>query len=139
VDIECHGGIRLFAVPIFAGGDVIGAINFGYGDPPKDPEKLKMLADAYHLDYDDLLREATAYNSRPPYIIEMAKRRLNTTAKLIGSMVEAKQAMEALREREASPGPERWNRSAAWPAGWPTTSTTCSGSFSAIPRWPLMM
>jgi PAS domain S-box-containing protein len=101
VDIECHGGIRLFAAPIFASGDVIGVINFGYGDPPKDPEKLQVLADVYHLDYDDLLREANAYDSRPPYIIEMAKRRLNTTAKLIGSMVEAKQAMETLQEREA--------------------------------------
>jgi PAS domain S-box-containing protein len=100
VDIECNGGIRLYAVPIFAIGNVIGVINFGYGDPPKDPEKLKMLADVYHLDYDDLLREATAYDSRPPYIIEMAKKRLNTTAKLIGSMVETKQAEEALRRSE---------------------------------------
>ncbi|MCA1784612.1 MAG: PAS domain-containing protein, partial [Desulfobacteraceae bacterium] len=68
VDIECNGGIRMYAVPIFAGGNVIGVINFGYGDPPKDPEKLKMLADIYHLNYDDLLREATAYDSRPLYI-----------------------------------------------------------------------
>jgi PAS domain S-box-containing protein len=101
VDIECNGGIRMYAEPIFAGGDVIGAINFGYGDPPKDPEKLKILADTCRLDYDDLLREAAAYDSRPPYIIEMAKRRLSTTARLIGSMVETKQAMDALREREA--------------------------------------
>jgi PAS domain S-box-containing protein len=101
VDIECNGGIRLYAVPIFAGGNVIGAINFGYGDPPKDTEKLKMLADVYHINYDDLLREAMAYDSRPPYIIETAKKRLNSTAKLIGSMVETKQAVEALRESEA--------------------------------------
>ncbi len=100
MDIECNGGIRLYAAPIFAGGNVIGAINFGYGDPPKDPEKLRMLADTYHLDHEDLLREATAYDSRPPYMIEMAKNRLNTTAKLIGSMVETKQAMEALRGSE---------------------------------------
>ena len=100
VDIECNGGIRMYAVPIYAGGNVIGAINFGYGDPPKDPEKLKMIADFYHLNYDDLLREATEYDSRPPYIIEMAKKRLNSTAKLIGSMVETKQAMEALQNSE---------------------------------------
>ncbi len=101
VDIECNGGVRLYAAPIFAGGNVIGAINFGYGDPPKDPEKLKMLADAFHLDHDDLLREAAAYDSRPPYIIEMAKNRLDSTAKLIGSMVETNQAMEALLDSEA--------------------------------------
>ncbi|MFO7752722.1 MAG: PAS domain S-box protein [Desulfobacteraceae bacterium] len=100
VDIECNGGIRMYAEPIFAGGDVIGVINFGYGDPPKDPGKLKMLAETYHLNYDDLLREANAYDSRPPYIIETAKKRLSTTAKLIGSMVETKKAMEALRDSE---------------------------------------
>ncbi|MFP4348934.1 MAG: PAS domain S-box protein [Desulfococcaceae bacterium] len=100
VDIGCSGGIRLYAVPIFAGGNVIGAINFGYGDPPKDPEKLKMLADVYHLDPDDLLRSAEAYDSRPPYIIETAKKRLCSTARLIGSMVETKQAMEALQDSE---------------------------------------
>ena len=100
VDIECNGGIRLYAVPIFAAGNVIGAINFGYGDPPKDPEKLKILADAYHLNEKDLLRSAEAYDSRPPYIIEMAKKRLNSTATLIGSMVETKQAMEAFRDSE---------------------------------------
>ncbi|MCF8077419.1 MAG: PAS domain S-box protein [Desulfotignum sp.] len=100
VDIECNGGIRLYAVPIFAGGNVIGAINFGYGDPPKDPEKVKRLADVFNLKYDDLLCEATAYDSRPPYIIEMAKKRLSSTAKLIGSMVESTQAMEALRESD---------------------------------------
>ena len=100
VDNACKGGIRLYAVPIFAGGNAIGAINFGYGDPPKDPEKLKMLADLYHLNHKDLLREAAAYDSRPPYIIEMAKNRLNSTARLIGSIVETTQAMEALQESE---------------------------------------
>ncbi len=101
VDIECNGGIRLFAVPIFAGEEIIGAMNFGYGDPPKDAAKLKLLADAYRLDFDDLHREANAYDSRPPYIIEMAKNRLKGTAKLIGSMVEAKLAEKALMESEA--------------------------------------
>jgi PAS domain S-box-containing protein len=101
VDIKCNGGIRLYAVPIFAGGEVVGAINFGYGDPPKDPEKLRALADAYHLNYDDLLREANAYNSRPPYIIEMAKNRLRASARLIGFMVEAKQAEEQGKKLES--------------------------------------
>jgi len=100
VDIQCNGGIRMYGVPIFANGNVIGAINFGYGDPPKDPEKIKMLGNTYHLNCDDLVYEAHAYDSRPAYIIEMAKRRLNTTAELIGSMIETTQAMKALRERE---------------------------------------
>jgi len=100
VDIECSGGIRMYAVPIFVNGEVVGAINIGYGDPPKDREKLQKLADAYHINYDDLVREAHAYDTRPPYIVEMAKKRLHATARLIGSMVETKQAEDKLHEYE---------------------------------------
>ena len=78
----------------------MGAINFGYGDPPKDREKLQQLAEAYQVNYDDLVREAHAYETRPPYIIEMAKNRLHATARLIGSMIETKQIEETLRESE---------------------------------------
>jgi diguanylate cyclase (GGDEF)-like protein/PAS domain S-box-containing protein len=100
VDIACNGGIRLYAVPVIAGGNVVGAINFGYGDPPKDPKILRKLADRYHIKYDDLVREADAYGSRPPFIIELAKKRLHATSRLIGSMIEAKQAEKALQESE---------------------------------------
>ncbi len=101
VDIECNGGIWLYAVPIFAGNEVIGAINVGHGDPPKDPAKLRELANAYHVDYDDLVREANAYDSRPAYIVEMAKNRLQASARLIGALVERKRVEDVLRESEA--------------------------------------
>jgi PAS domain S-box-containing protein len=100
MDIACQGGIRLYAVPILANGRVVGAINFGYSDPPKDREKLQKLAEVYHVNYDDLVREAHAYATRPPYIIEIAKNRLHTTARLIGSMIETKQVEQALRASE---------------------------------------
>ena len=96
VDIACSGGIRLYGVPIVAHETVIGSINFGYGDAPNDPVKLRALASVFHLDYEDLLAAAEAYDSRPPYIIEMAKSRLHASAKLIGIMVERKQAEKAL-------------------------------------------
>jgi len=100
MDIECNGGIRLYGVPIFAGGQVVGTINFGYGDPPKEPEKLRKLSEAYHIKYDDLVYEAHKYDSRPPFIIELAKKRLHASARIIGSMIETKQAEQALKESE---------------------------------------
>jgi len=101
VAIKCKGGINIYAVPIFSAGEVIGAINFGYGDPPKDPAKLRSLADFYGLDPEKLAHEANAYASRPSFIIELAKQRLLSSAGLIGVMVERKRAENELRERES--------------------------------------
>ncbi|MFW5710198.1 MAG: PocR ligand-binding domain-containing protein, partial [Bacteroidota bacterium] len=89
-DIECAGGLRLHAVPIRSGESIIGAINFGYGDPPRDPELLRKIAMKYNVRVDILTRHAEAYESRPPYIIDMAKRRIKTSAQLIGEVVERK-------------------------------------------------
>ncbi|MBF0204081.1 MAG: PAS domain S-box protein [Desulfamplus sp.] len=100
VDIECKGGIHLYAVPIFSAGEVIGAINFGYGDPPpRDAERLKSLADSYGLDIETLAKESDAFASRPAYIIELAKQRLLSSARFIGIMVDRKRAEESLREQ----------------------------------------
>ena len=101
VDTECHGGIRVYAVPIRVREDVVGVIAFGYGDPPRDPERLRSLAETCHVSSDELAREAGAYDSRPPYIIEMAKSRLQSSAWLIGSLVEAHQSEEAREKIEA--------------------------------------
>ncbi|MBF0500857.1 MAG: response regulator [Candidatus Riflebacteria bacterium] len=87
VDTECYGGIRIYAEPIFAGEDIVGAINLGYGDPPTDLAKLQTMAASYGLDYHDLVREARNYDSRPSYIIELAKNRLHSSAKLLGSLI----------------------------------------------------
>jgi len=96
VEIECFGGINLYAVPIIARGEIVGSINFGYGDPPKNPEKLKGISELYSTDQDQLAAQANAYKTRPPYIIELAKRRLVSSARLIGEIVERKQAENEL-------------------------------------------
>ncbi len=100
VDIECDGGIHIYTVPIFAGSEIVGSINFGYGDPPKDPKKLKEIAEKFKVNEVELHNLANSYESRPPFIIDIAKKRLNTSAKLIGSIVEQKQTELRLRESE---------------------------------------
>ncbi len=97
VDIECHGGIRLYAVPVFAFGKVVGAMNFGYGDPPVDDiERIKQIARRYEVNADKLMDLGRKYESRPPFIIDLAKRRLHAAARLVGAMVERKQVAEQL-------------------------------------------
>ncbi|MCE8422610.1 MAG: PAS domain S-box protein [Candidatus Methanoperedens sp.] len=101
VDIECNGGIRLYAIPIFAGDDVIGSINFGYGDPPRDPVRLREIADLYKVDCEELRKEADSYNTRPAYIVEMAKKNLHASARLIGELVRRKISEKALQKSES--------------------------------------
>jgi PAS domain S-box-containing protein len=101
VDVACSGGIRLYAVPIVANDEIIGVIDFGYGDPPKDRERIEEIALKYEVDPDDLQREANRYESRPNFIVEIAKKRLQGSARLIGALVESKMAQAELqKERE---------------------------------------
>ncbi len=99
-DIECIGGIHLYGVPIFAGGEIIGAINMGYGNPPSDEKTLKELSEKYHLEYEALAEEASKYKARPPFIIENAKKRLHTVAQLIGKIVDNAQKEKQITESE---------------------------------------
>jgi len=96
VDIECSGGIRLYAQPIRAGENIIGAINFGYGDPPQDKQKLLELAQKFNVPIDDLIKKAKEYDTKPPYIIELAKNRLKASSKLIGEIVSRKMTEQQL-------------------------------------------
>ncbi len=98
VDIECRGGLRLFAIPIRAGGDIVGSINIGYGDPPKDETTLKEISALYNIGMEDLISQASLYDSRPPYIIDLAKNRLHVTARLIGAIIEQKDAQQKLKQ-----------------------------------------
>ncbi len=101
VDLACKGGIRLYAVPIkTADNQVIGSINFGYGDPPNDTETLQVLAERYGVTVETLRTLSEQYESRPPYIIELAKQRLHSSATLLGEIVQRRQTEAALRKSE---------------------------------------
>ncbi|MBF0227204.1 MAG: response regulator [Desulfobacterales bacterium] len=97
VDIECYGGLRIFSLPILAGEKIIGAINLGYGDPPRDSNKLQEIAEIYGVAVESLIEYANAYQSRPSYMIDIAKKRLERSARLIGEIVKRKQIEELLR------------------------------------------
>ena len=96
VDAPCAGGIRTFSAPIFAGAEVIGAINLGYGDPPTGEGELETIAIRHQRQPEALAGAAAAYPSRPPSLVESAKRRLTNSARLIGAIVEQKRAETAL-------------------------------------------
>ncbi|MEW6712748.1 MAG: GAF domain-containing protein, partial [Candidatus Riflebacteria bacterium] len=96
VDIECFAGLRIYAVPIFSGKKVIGAINFSYGDPPRDQARLLDISRRLQIPFDVLKNAADQYLTRPEYIIDMVKKRLKTTAQIIGLMVENRQVENRL-------------------------------------------
>lgn len=97
VDIECKGGIRLYALPIDANNEIIGAVNFGYGNPPTDYDKLLQIADNYKVPVEQLVKLASEYETRPSYIIDLAKKRLKATANLIGEIVKRKESEKQIR------------------------------------------
>ena len=101
VDVACKGGIRLYAVPIWAGGEVVGAINFGYGDPPTDEETLQALAEKYRLSIEELRKQAQTYQTRPRFIIDYARERIQKAALYLGYIIETKQAEDELRRLKA--------------------------------------
>ena len=90
VDVPCNGGLRLYAVPIRCGEEIVGAVNFGYGDPPQDTAAIQAIAERYRIDPEKLRQEAAAYESRPPFIIAYAKQRLHRVARLIGEIMHEK-------------------------------------------------
>ena len=96
VDRECIGGIRIYAVPIRAFGEVIGSINVGYGDPPQDLESLYKLAEKHQVGIEDLSSQAARYESRPHFIIELAKKRIHAGARLTGEIVQRRQTEQEL-------------------------------------------
>lgn len=96
VDIRCRGGIYLYAVPILAGDAVVGSINMGYSDPPKDERTLRQIADNYNVDINLLREYSLKYETRPDFIVDLAKKRLINSAVLLGKIIELEQAKETL-------------------------------------------
>ncbi len=95
---SCHCGFQTYSAPIIVNGSPIAAISFVYGEPPHNIDTLKHLAEQHDVNLEDLHMAASAYDVRPPFIIDIAKQRLHSSAQLIGSIIEAKVA-ESKREQ----------------------------------------
>jgi len=87
VNMECTGGLRLHLVPIHAGGETLGTMCMGFGDPPHDPSQLAQLALRFGVEVAELERCGAAYETRPPFIVELAKQRLAGSARVLGEIV----------------------------------------------------
>ena len=100
-DLACGGGIRIFALPIFLEGEVIGAINLGYTEPPQDPEKIKALSTRLKISEKLLYKNAKEYHYRPTFMIEVAKKHLQMNANFIEEVVARKQVEGKLQQKNA--------------------------------------
>jgi signal transduction histidine kinase len=98
IELELAAEMRLYAVPIRAAGEVVGALVLGFGDPPRDAAQVAAAAARYGMDAGELQRQADAYETRPPFIVELAKRRLDGDARLLGEVVQRAKSEAQLRD-----------------------------------------
>jgi PAS domain S-box-containing protein len=98
VDLEFTGGLRLYAIPVHAGAEVVGAISLGYGNPTRDSSQLAELAAQFGVNVAELEWSAASYESRPPFIVDLAKRRLIRSARQLGDTVQRYRAELLLRQ-----------------------------------------
>jgi len=90
----------MYAAPIYAHDEVVGAINIGYGNPPTDNQTLSKLAEEYDTDIELLRQAALAFKPRPAFIVEAAKARVQIAAKQIGQMVEIHRAHAEIQKNK---------------------------------------
>lgn len=99
-DMTSFCGIRVYAAPVVAGTEVVGAVSFGYGNPPLDNATLRALSSVCGMALQDLTGAATHYEARPPFIVAMAKNRMLTSAKFLGEIMERKRTEQILCRNE---------------------------------------
>ena len=100
IDIECRGGIRIYAVPIWVEGEIAGSMSFGYGNPPEDLKKLKEISERYSITASELQKTVSRHQTCSPLLVNVTKNYLETCAMLIGTLAERKKTEKTLRDSE---------------------------------------
>jgi signal transduction histidine kinase len=88
----------MYAAPIQVDGETVGSIAIGYGDPPKDDERLMEVAERYGVELKKLRELSANMPSRPQFIVSVAKARLRSEAVLLGEIIKRRRAEEALAD-----------------------------------------
>ena len=99
-EIECSGGIKIFAAPIIVEGKVSGSNNAGVSNPPTDENKIREIAERFKVDPKELLQIAKEYLVRPDYIFDAAKHHILMASYTIAELFLRKQAEIELRKSE---------------------------------------
>lgn len=97
VDVKCKAGINIFCVPIKVGGETIGSICIGYGNPPQEQQTIPKIASYYGGDYKLIKSAANNYKYRPAFLVGIARKSLLSSARIIEVMVSRKRAGNALQ------------------------------------------
>jgi PAS domain S-box-containing protein len=114
-EIECSGGIKIYAAPIIANDMVIGSNNAGVSNPPTDEKKIKEIAEKYKVDPKELLKIAKEYVPRPEYVSNAAKSHISVAAEEIAEIFMRKRSDEEIilrkkAEEKIRQTAEEWNR-----------------------------
>lgn len=90
VEMECSGGINIYAVPIMHNDWAIGSINAGITNPPLDKSKLESIAKLFNIDAGDLEQHACEYKRLTHKEMEIARMQLRMASLLISSLYDTK-------------------------------------------------
>ncbi|MBF0319250.1 MAG: PAS domain S-box protein [Nitrospirae bacterium] len=96
-EMECSGGIVIYAAPIIADDIVIGSNNAGISNPPADEKKIAEIADKYKVSPDELLNIAGEYTPRPEYVFNASRKHIQIAANTIANIFLRNQEKEELK------------------------------------------
>ncbi len=101
VDLEyCNGGLSVYAVPIKADDEVIGAISLGYGAAPQGKRQQAAIAERYRLEAQVVQKTAAAHSQQPEQVIAHAKGQLRLMARLLADIYSRHRRVQALKESQ---------------------------------------